>query len=387
MPSEAYTFMRATFEAFVDNRKVSHRRRGYAMMQSLRNAIEYGLKFAPQDFTNLAENMDLVAWFGADCESHIYSLAANHNPTALASYHAWRRFTPYLWAENGARRIPLHVGSRFTWKGHKVTVTSLNDSRLVAVSYSGYMHRGSCPDDDEFKVGNRIFFTKGYHVVTFSKKEGDTVLLKLGPDAPYQRIAPDRRFSITRAELDAEHEKFSGNLKRVLKAIADAETLEDLDAVQERFTDAKDFRHFDTETIRFKFSARYTQITRSMTDEQRFRRTEAQNIKRRANLDRWVAGETVPLAIVDDESVRLRIKGDRVEVSNGNHVSVAAAREALPRLLLLRHVRWTPEPGAPFEIDLFTIRSTHPEHGVQIGCTLIPWPEVERLETLLQQTP
>lgn len=72
------------------------------------------------------------------------------------------------------------------------------------------------------------------------------------------------------------------------------------------------------------------------------------------------------------------VRDDRVECSNGNGVSRAAVERALPVILARRKDYGALTlPLGGYQINALS------SSGVKIGCTLIAWPEVDRLKIML----
>nr|WP_294516565.1 hypothetical protein [uncultured Rhodopila sp.] len=70
-------------------------------------------------------------------------------------------------------------------------------------------------------------------------------------------------------------------------------------------------------------------------------------------------------------------------MTNGNKVTVVAARLALAFVNRHRGGMWQSN-GEVHDVDAFPLKRIGPE-GVQIGCTLIPWSEVDRCAELLRE--
>lgn len=110
-------------------------------------------------------------------------------------------------------------------------------------------------------------------------------------------------------------------------------------------------------------------------------------------LAEWVAGTRDHVSFSSDlrnQGVRLRVRGDVVQTSNGTSVSLIGARRAWP-VLQGAHARFTPliplyrheledrvraiwdRFFTPFQFQYLSKQELH------VGCTTIPWSEIERI--------
>jgi len=90
-----------------------------------------------------------------------------------------------------------------------------------------------------------------------------------------------------------------------------------------------------------------------------------------ADLEAWVSGEPARQWFRD---VRLRVRGNRVETSTGQSASLDSVRKVLPVVLRRRN---SFGPVQNLMVDSFPVVEQSTE-GVKVGCTLVPWGEVER---------
>lgn len=84
-----------------------------------------------------------------------------------------------------------------------------------------------------------------------------------------------------------------------------------------------------------------------------------------------------------DGTIRLRVKSGFVECSNGNKVSLDGALKTLPFVHRCRAKGWQSN-GQVHDVDAFSLNRID-DRGVQIGCTLIPWEEVDRFTPILKK--
>ena len=115
---------------------------------------------------------------------------------------------------------------------------------------------------------------------------------------------------------------------------------------------------------------------RALEEEHRKAERERLAASYDADLERWMNGEPVHRWFGD---VRLRINGKHVETSTGQSATVESVRRALPIVLRRRN---SFGPVCNLMVDSFEVVEQSTE-GVKVGCTLVPWAEVERLQALL----
>jgi hypothetical protein len=359
----------------------SWRRLNGALHGALEAAIIAHLKFDEDDFDSISHHFRGGYWMGNSdggvCGERYYNLAVKcgHTPACI-SFEKYAGRTAVLWAEKVKTPSRLHIGERFTWEGLLVTVTSMKQDHLIACSYK------EDPDapvwDGELKAGQvRSIGHSEYRRIDDLVPAGDgSLIMRLGPafDREYERDAPDRRFKITYAELTAKRKEYDQRRKAALKEIDGAESPEALLAITERLNAAgrHAYRHFDIEEMTAALRAK-----RESFDKKEVERV--QRMSDEAALAAWRAG-----AVRDryHETVALRVNGAYVETSTGHSVRVESAKTLLPWALSRRK-----KYGAVKNINL----DLHPvervsAQGILIGCTLVPWPEIEALPGLLAAT-
>lgn len=339
--------------------EASYKRLNPALRGTLAHCIEADLPFQADTFKRINEELRGGWWFGDGAGSsageHYYSLACavNHN-TAAKSFEAFAERPGVLWEQDGNTPERLHVGSNMTWQGHYLTVTSMRDDSLVACSY-----KDTSPSYNErWRIGSTIGYDKP-HVITSIKRDGKATLLRVIPakaSSGHRTIA--KRFTITYAEIAEYRRTENARVKAVITEIETCDPVKDGTQLSKRIS-AEHFRHFQLEKINAAFAKRKG----CMADEDK--------------IAAWRSGANG--AWLDIKSIVLRVRGDLVECSNGNSVSLAAVRRALPIVIDRRQ-----SPGTlTLPLDGYTINATRSD-GVKVGCTLVPWPEVEQLQAALK---
>jgi len=252
--------------------------------------------------------------------------------TACISFEHYAGRPAALWSESVKTPERLSIGSRFTWQGAFLTVTSMRRDHLVACTY---------------KPGSE------YHS---DLRVGDI-----------DRIGDEAELAAARKQADAVR-------RLALKEIASTENPRALSEVEQTLacTPRGTYRHFDIEDFRKAIAKR-----REAFNQAEVAQIAAQSEAKR--MERWVAGENVGGWF---KSVRLRISGDYIETSTGHSVSVDSAKKALPFVLRHRH---SSVSRTGLDVDVHRINRISGD-GVLIGCTLIPWGEVDRIAPALLHT-
>lgn len=374
----------------------SWERLNHALRAALGNAITSGMKFDIGDFKYMAKEMSLSRW-GGDVGEWSYSLACgserlSENPGAVAAIEHYLGRDPFLWADDVKTPSRLHIGSRLKWKGELVTVTSFNDVKksLVACSYDNLRYRG----DEKLKVGDTEYVLGAYREVeAISELPDGSIAVRVSKslgERPGQK--PKRRHTIVAADLNGIRKEYDARRRKHEKAISAAQTLEDLESARKAASDigADKYRHFDLDILRAALAKREEEIRDNLSDIQEaahraaYAKKYAEDLRIRTenhakNIAMWREGEDVHDFLHED--ILLRIKGDFVEVSNGNKVSITTARLTL-KFVKKNKDGWKAN-GQKYDVDAFPLREIS-KGGVQIGCTLIPWTEVSRLEIMLR---
>ena len=342
--------------------EASYSRLNPALRSCLGDCISADLPFLPDTFSRIYNELRGSWWFGDGAGSamgeHYYAqaIAVNH----AAAYQSFEQFAGrpgVLWEENAGLPVRLHVGAEFTWKGTFLTVTSMRADSLVACAYK------EVPDSIEgIKVGATIGRYNEPHVITSVKRAGGAFLVR----AVKSKLIKDdrtvsRRLTISYEEIAEFRRSEKARLKKILARIAECDPEKDA-AELTKAINAEKFRHFCLEEIRAAFAKREGWV---------------------ANQDRvgsWRKGRGH--AWLDVKATLLRVKGDSVECSNGNRVSLASVRRALPILLDRR--------GDCGRLDLpldgHTLTQIDAE-GVTVGCTEVPWAEIDLIKSVVMATP
>lgn len=366
----------------------SYTRLNGALWSALNNAINGGLRFALGDIQYLNQNCRTGYWLHGE---GLYAMACGSErgtenlSAAMAFEEAWGR-PAWLWAEDTRTPERLYLGAKFTWKGHCVTITSFDDQKRSLVACTYHEERDY---SDTLKVGALDHFDgKTRRIEALKRYPDDTVCVRYSAPTEDKSSKIKQRFTITHDELMAVRKQYDDQRRKWEREIKAATTLTALNAIGKkmgRLTTRDDYRHFDLEILRELYQERSVAIRKTLSDAQRKRedavRSEQRKIEQAKNLELWLAGQDVDEYF---EEVRLRVKGSRVEVTNGNSVTVKAARATLAFALKHRQKGWSSN-GEVFNVDQFKVKEIHPQRGVTIGCTLIDWLEVDRFKAEIQK--
>lgn len=374
----------------------SWRNRNAAMHSSLHTAISCGMEFEPGDIKEIYSRFN-AGWIGEN-HSGLYSLAcesqSGSNIPAAIAWEQWYGRQPYLWAEWTRTAKRLHVGSRFTWQEHLVTLTSFSEDGLflTACTYKEDRHR-------ETEIGDVEYFDGNYREILNLARSDRGIFLHLSPkkadrngrDGKYD-IA--RRFKVPLAEISAARKDYDSRRRAIEKELRACEDMTALDATWQRVAapavSGNGFRHFDVEMIREARDKAAKSIKDRREneldaarraewraeDEERQRRLSATHD---ADLARWMAGEEVGRHF---SRSCLRVKGEWVETSTGQRATVAGSKKALTFISKHREKGFAAN-GVKFTLDAFPLESVTSQ-GVQIGCTFIEWSEIDRIAPLLK---
>lgn len=339
----------------------SYKRLNPALRDTLRNCIEADLPFQRSTFKTIFAELRGSWWFGDGAGSsageHFYSLACScHHDSAQQSFEDFAERPGVLWEQDTKAAERLHVGSQFTWRGQYLTVTSMRKDSLVGCTYKDYK-----PRVEGLKPGATFGYDPEY-VITQSKRAGAATLLTVIPSKPDQgerEVA--RRVIVTYAEISAFRKQSKADLKAMLAKIAQCNPEKD-SAKLTKEINAANFLHWQLEGIQAAFQARKEWISNE------------------GKIEAWRQGENG--AWVDFKGIALRVKGDLVECTNGNSVSKVAAARALPVLIANRNK----SASLCLPLDGYTVDRVGPS-GVKIGCTSVPWSEIDRIAPELAKEP
>jgi len=336
----------------------SYKRLNPALRSTLMNCIEADLPFRPDTFGRIYKSLRGSWWFGDGAGSHIgehfYSAACSLNhASAQQSFEAFAKRPAVLWEENAKTPERLHVGSQFTWQGRYVTVTSMREDSLVACTYKDYrstMHG--------LKVGATVGYDPEY-VITSSKKVGNShsLTVQKAPKTSGEREIA-KRFVIHYAAIATLRRTAKARVKAVLDKIASCDPEKDAQKLTAEIN-AEHFRHFELEEINAAFGRRKEFLANE----------SAIQAWRDCKHGAWIA----------IKGIALRVNGDLVECSNGNSVSRAAVERALPAVLANRNQSLS----LSIPLDHHQINRVG-SSGVKVGCTLVPWSEVEFIASQLK---
>ena len=338
----------------------SYKRLNPALRCVLRDCIAADLPFQPDTFRRICDELRGGRWFGDGAGScageHYYSLACEVNhASACQSFEQFAQRPGVLWEETTKTPERLHVGSRFSWKGYYVTVTSMRGDSLVACTYADYRN-----EIEGLKVGAMVGSYNHPHTITSAQRDGKAFLLRVIPAATnHGSSVVAKRFTVRYDEIKTFRSTEKQRLKQVLDKIAKCDPKDASRLSKEIST--QHFRHFQLEVIQNAFA----------------RRKDWQ--ENQARIEVWRKG--LNGAWLDTKEIYLRVIGDQVQCTNGNSVSLAAVRRALPIVIDRRRKSGTLD--LPLDGHRITSLSTR---GVQIGCTLVPWSEVDYLSSLIRNS-
>lgn len=355
--------------------EASYVRLNGALCGTLRDCINADLPFRRDTFSRIYKELRGGWWFGDGAGSamgeHFYTLACSVNhASAYQSFEAFAGRPGVLWENDAGNPARLHVGAQFHWKGHYVTVTSMRADRLVACTYKG----GDDKRNEGVRVGNIIGKHDKPFVVTASKKDGKAVVLRVAPtEKKGWNSEINRRFTISYAEIIEFRRTASARLKAVLKRIRECNPEQDREAIRKEVA-AAHFRHWELEQV----NAAINEAFKAVFAAEAQARAVA---NRKADFAKWRAGKGEGFCPVD--GIFLRLKNDRVECSNGNSVTRDAVARVMP-LLLDRKTDAMKRPVAVgLPLDGYQVERLD-RTGVKVGCTVVPWTEVEHVAKVLK---
>lgn len=379
LPSPALQFVAHAWDSIPGG---SWQRLNSGMYSALKNAIRSGMKFDPQDIWAMSERFNAGRWITQGGEG-LYGLAAGSargsvNTSGAIALEAYLERPAYLWAERSKTPERLYVGAQFTWRGHRVTVTSIGPESLVACTYKDE------PDTDRDVVGYVAYaFGEYRRVEAVAKTETDQIMVRYSEKLPKgdQSRTIAKRFTVPHAELTAERKAYEARRKKYEKLFAAAQTFADLDAASgaAQAEGEAAYRHFDIEILRDSASTARKRIKDAMSAAEQEAWQLAHDKQLAAELDRWTKGEEIARHF---SIVRLRIRNGWVETSTGQRATVKGSRLALAFIRRHRAKGWASN-GTTFDLDAFPLERIEAK-GVQIGCTFVPMAEIDRIAPLLK---
>ena len=336
----------------------SWRRLNGALQSALDAAIIGHLSFEVDDFAAIARDMNGGYWMGngsGELGDRYYGLAVKigHTPACI-SFERYAGRPAALWSEKVKTPERLCIGSDFTWKGQRLTVTNMLKDYFVACSY------GERADEPHV-------YLDGYRRIDHQAAVADgCVALRLSAPMKEPSRKPEKVVKIPYRELATVRKEADALRKQTLSRIAAVESIAALaDLTQELLNVPRGtFRHFDIEDIRKSLQDRESELGKSEAEAE--------------HLQRWLAGGRLSRTF---SQVRLRISGDYVETSTGQSASLDAVRRALPVVLKHRGKEISP---SGLVVDIHTVTRIS-QAGVKVGCTLVPWAEVEKLAVQIEE--
>lgn len=344
-----------------------------ALSGTLMAAIEAHLSVLPDDFAGICDDFRGGYWMGNGGGSHLgerfYDAAVRlgHTPACIA-FEKWAGRPAALWAENVKTPERLHVGSDFTWDGLRVTVTSMKSEYFMACTYKREENHGR----DTLKEGQLDYIDGHYRPIEYLKRtKDDRMLIRFGAKVAHETAKVDRQFKIAYADLAAKRKAYDVALKAAIKQIDSVENAEQLVGLYDRLNalPRNTFRHFDIEAIGAAVKNKRESLKGA--DVRR-----AERISEAEALKEWISGADIYRPF---KSVALRVRDGRVETSTGQNVTLESAKKMLPWALAHQR-KFGTITGQ--HVDMHEVRRTSAD-GILIGCTLVPWGEVERLRDLV----
>lgn len=322
-PSPARTFLQAAWDNIPNG---SWNLLNGGMHSALNIAITTGMRFDEDDLVFAMKEFRSGYWTGNG--EGVYSAACGGRPpniSAAIAAEEWLGRPAYLWEEDSPTPTRIHVGARFTWTGLFVTVTSMTKDYLIACTYKK------------------------------PEKEG------------YGRAEIDRRIKVTFKELSDYRRTAASKFRKLKKEIDDITAIDPLESWARANSDRTDLRHWEVDDIRKIFAEKRSALLGHISQPDRKSRDDS-------NIARWTAGEDIPSFFA---TVKLRVKGERVETSRGHEVSISAAKIALAFIKKHRQKGWHSN-GETRMVDTFPLREITLTK-VTVGCTEIPMSEIDRI--------
>jgi len=171
-PSQVIQFLTLAWDnATIDGPLFSCERLNHTMQRTLFVAV-WSFQFRLDDWKEITNGRFRTGYW-LDTERYYTAAIGNNNASAVASIEQHLGRTPLIaddvkvasnWQDTnlhgspGAReRERLHVGAEFTWKGHKVKVTSMGTDSCVACSYR--------------RVGEAVVCAECHHQIKWPKEK------------------------------------------------------------------------------------------------------------------------------------------------------------------------------------------------------------------------
>lgn len=351
-----------------------------ALSETLSAAITAHLSVLPDDFVAICNDFNGGYWMGDGAGSHLgerfYTLAVKcgHTPACI-SFEKWAGRPAALWCESVKTPERLRDGSDFTWEGLRVSVTSMKTDHLIACTYKREENYGR----DTLKEGHLDYIDGHYREVEYLKRDGDgRLLVRFGKTQNHETRTIARRFTIPYAAITERRRESDALRRAALRDISKTENPVGLSAIAARLSSALRgvYRHFDIEDFRKAIEAKRKEFSAAENEAQRKIDENRYYAEQAEKLERWAAGEKISGYW---REVRLRINGDVVETSTGQTATLSGVKEILPAVIRHRHKR-----GSVLgrKLDMHDI-GVFSNSGVQVGCTLIPWVEIDGIAKTL----
>lgn len=218
-------------------------------------------------------------------------------------------------------------------------------------SFEAFAERPACLWEENSKSPFRLhvgarFTWKGRFVTVTSMRQNSLVACTY-----HDNRAIKERFIIPYTEIAELRKTAKARVRAIIKQIEEPAC--DLEAIK-KAVNGGHFRHFELEEINAAVAKR------------------AEKLKSAEKVSAWRSGENG--AWLGTDEILLRVNGDRVECSNGNSIKKKTAQAVLPVILASR----SKKAALNLQIDSYKVESIKRD-GVQVGCTLVPWAEIDYL--------
>lgn len=237
-----------------------------------------------------------------------------------------------------------HIGEHFYTLACSVNHASAQQS------FESFAGRPACIWEENTKTPFRLhvgarFTWKGCFVTVTSMRKDR--LVACSHDGSNVR----QRFTIPYDEIAILRRTAKKRVNETIKRIYASKNPDEMEETRKAIN-SEHFRHFELEDIR----AAFLKHGKAFADQDK--------------IAAWRKGGKG--AWLESKGIHLRIIGDRVECSNGNSIKTTTAIAVLP-IILSNHGKRS-ELNLP--LDSYTVERVEAD-GVKIGCTLVPWPEID----------
>jgi hypothetical protein len=218
----------------------SRERTADGIRSAVRLAIGYGLKFAEDDFSELARHRSQSYYstciYAAGEEDYAMACGSKRgrfNGSAVKSFEKWKSRKPFLLRDPGTQSpTRVYVGREIEWYGERAKCTSFAEdgSHFVACTYKR--------DSADPEVGGAVHYVEGGFRRVVSTSEDQVTLGPVLPNdnKPWQEKVA-KRMKITHQDIRDYHAamKRSEDVKRIFGRLEIAQQMALATWVQSRF--------------------------------------------------------------------------------------------------------------------------------------------------------